>query len=475
MKNKMFLRLFLAAGVATILAACTSESENGPSANISYESIAATQQVPVTFGTYIGETPITRAYMDDAQLQTSGFGVFAYYSDDEEYPEDWTDANPANWTDNSTLSPNFMYNQRVTYSAGNWGYIPVKYWPNETDDDKQTPPAENPDSNIDRLSFFAYAPYNVYGTYAATGITGLTANDATSDPKVTYTTGTTLNEQDLVWGVANPASNVTWNTVSTTVPTVTINAGTPFKNLIKPSTAQKVQFHFRHALAALDLKVLGVFDEQAPGTPTPNTIADNTYITIESITVTATLPTSGVLNLNNKAASTPLWESNATTEAKVFSITNASGLVDNLQYNVSADAPYGAETGTPVKPGVGRDATTGTASSALQDVIAKASTKPQYFMFVPPAQTTATEDDIIFTVKIKYHVWTYDTALDGNFSKVVNEIQKAITINNVAGGNIYTIKMLLGMTSVKLEGQVTPWADGSTNEIDLPQNVEPAP
>ena len=61
MKEKMFFRMVLIAGAATMLAACTSESENGPSANISYESIAATQQVPVTFGTYMGETPVTRA------------------------------------------------------------------------------------------------------------------------------------------------------------------------------------------------------------------------------------------------------------------------------------------------------------------------------------------------------------------------------------------------------------------------------
>lgn len=316
------------------------------------------------------------------------------------------------------------------------------------------------------LSFFAYAPYTTYGTYGAAGITGLTANNATTDPKVTYTTGTALTEQDLVWGVADPASNVTWNTVSTATPTVTVNAGMPFKNLIKPSTSQKVHFYFRHALAALDLKVLGVFDEVTPGV-TPNTIQDNTYITIETITVTAVLPTSGVLNLNNTVASTPLWESNTTTASTVFTIDASNGLVENLQYNSSADANYNAGFGTEVKPGVGRNASDGTAISTVQDVIAKVSTKPQYFMFVPPASSA---DDITFTVKIKYHVWTYDTALNGNFSKVQNEIQKNITINDVAGGNIYTIKMLLGMTSVKLEGEVSNWNEPAASPIDLPKN-----
>jgi hypothetical protein len=450
-----------------MLAACTSESDNSPSAKISYETVVAAQQVPVTFDTYMGETPTTRAYMDDDQLHTSGFGVFAYYSNNGSYPEDKTNGDPTQWEYNSTLKPNFMYNEQVTYASSTWSYSPVKYWPNETDDDKQS--AVNPDDYIDRLSFFAYAPYNVFGTYGATGITGLTANTATTDPKVTYTTGTSLNEQDLVWGVADPANNVTWNTVSTTVPSLTISKGMPFKDLIKPSTSQTVHFYFRHALAALDLKVLGVFDEEEPGTPTPKTIADDTYITIEAINISATLPTSGILNLNNTAASTPLWESNTTTAEKTFTINAANGLVENLQYNGDADATYGAGSGTPVKPGVGRDASDGTAISTVQDVIAKVSTKPQYFMFVPPASSA---DDITFTVKIKYHVWTYDTALDGDFSKVVNEIQKAITINDVAGGNIYTIKMLLGMTSVKLEGEVSGWGDGGTSSVDLPKNVD---
>lgn len=94
-----------------MLAACTSESDNSPSAKISYESVAAAQQVPVAFSTYLGETPVTRAYMDDTQLQSDGFGVFATYSDNTTYA--------------ASQGPNFMFNQRVSYSASNWGYTPV--------------------------------------------------------------------------------------------------------------------------------------------------------------------------------------------------------------------------------------------------------------------------------------------------------------------------------------------------------------
>ena len=121
MKEKMFFRLVLVAGAVTMLAACTSESENGPSANISYESIAATQQVPVTFGTYMGEQAITRAgtagnIADDGTnsaeanlVAKGGFGVFAYYNNAGDYPETLTPA----FIENNSLEPNFMYNQLV--------------------------------------------------------------------------------------------------------------------------------------------------------------------------------------------------------------------------------------------------------------------------------------------------------------------------------------------------------------------------
>ena len=48
-----------------------------------------------------------------------------------------------------TCTPNFMYNQEVTYSAGSWGYSPVKYWPNNEEN---------------TISFWAYSPY--YGDNA---------------------------------------------------------------------------------------------------------------------------------------------------------------------------------------------------------------------------------------------------------------------------------------------------------------------
>ena len=57
--------------------------------------------------------------IDNNNIGTIGFGVFAYYTAGEKY-----DAN---------AKPNFMYNQKVykeSATADVWTYEPVKYWPN---------------------------------------------------------------------------------------------------------------------------------------------------------------------------------------------------------------------------------------------------------------------------------------------------------------------------------------------------------
>ena len=85
--------------------------------------------LPLSFLTTVEELR-TRAELNTANLTT--IGVFAYLTDGD--------------FDQSTATPGFMFNQKVE-RAGNgspWTYSPVKYWSNNT---------------TDRLSFFAYAPY----------------------------------------------------------------------------------------------------------------------------------------------------------------------------------------------------------------------------------------------------------------------------------------------------------------------------
>ena len=189
---KTFSRVLTIAAAGAMLAAC---AKDDGITTASFESIKASVPVPVTFGTYMGETAETRAMIaTDTDLQTAGFGVFATYSNGGDY--------------SSSTGPNFMYNQSVTYSSG-WTYTPVKYWPNETTQDSQTSPATS--TSTDKLSFFAYAPYKAatpstgaLTTSQTSGITALTDNEDQTAPKVSYPVGTSLNEDDLLLGCSQP-------------------------------------------------------------------------------------------------------------------------------------------------------------------------------------------------------------------------------------------------------------------------------
>ncbi len=116
----------------------------------------------ITFGTYVGQTTKGSVF-DQEAIQTSGFGLMAYYTGQNA----WNDSE----VDGSELAfdPNFMYNQSVIYSNSAWSYSPIKYWPNQDDD---------------KVTFFAYAPYE---TTANRVKASYTANTATGRPQIEFT------------------------------------------------------------------------------------------------------------------------------------------------------------------------------------------------------------------------------------------------------------------------------------------------
>lgn len=104
----------------------------------------------------------------------TSMGVFASYTGSS----DWATSNTCN----------FMHNQEVGKSGSSWTYTPVKYWPN---------------TEGEKVSFFAYAPYS--GN--VTGLT-LSGNAATGYPVLDYTVPVAEADQtDLL--VATPLLNRT--------------------------------------------------------------------------------------------------------------------------------------------------------------------------------------------------------------------------------------------------------------------------
>ncbi|MBQ7414160.1 MAG: hypothetical protein IJV09_01835 [Prevotella sp.] len=272
-----------------MLSACSGDdvAENGASDAETAVSFSAT--VP-TFS--LRSVVSSTSYL---QTQTLGFGVFAYY----------TGSTP--WaTAEATATPNFMYNQQVTYSTDHWTYSPVKYWPNDNQ------PADGSGATGSQahsyVSFFAYAPYS------GAGLTSLSGNTATEAPTVGYTWVNNVDpdsQGDLLYA-------------------------TPQTNLTKPDVSSVVTFEFYHALAAIEFKVRR---KDATGAPiilsglTLNSSAAATAATtaLGTTITTATLNTSGTFNLGTSA-----WGSFGTSTPTItYADTNIHG---DLKGTHSADA-----------------------------------------------------------------------------------------------------------------------------------------
>ena len=458
--------LFLAA-TAFMFAACTNNeaevpqiTENGPQA-VAFDTYTAS-------ATRAGQTEV----MTTTTLQATGFGVFAQQSNDGEYSK--------------ATEPvaNFMWNQKVTYSSGAWAYNPIKYWPNETTHDSQTSDGYATSLKTDLLSFFAYAPYvqehatankdgylNAYSytakpTKAASNIeTGVTPTGITSiignstkdtDPFVRYAVSSLPSGSvDLLWGVA-PAGGLTYTAVNGVE--VTRAEGTPLINLTKPAKDQKIKFLFKHALARLGMTVVAAVDQIAPGGTLKE---EETKINIKSITITETttnLKTTGALNLNNTTAGVSLWEE--TDGAINFVINKDKELNRDLWYTTDAATTFEdtqAKGVTTKEKTVIAQGGSGTVADPYFD---------RYFMVIPGHANTQLK------VNIVYSVITKDANVSGGYVETINDITKKVTINNLTNNKAYNLKLILGLTSVKLDAEVADWqVDGST-EVNLPRNNE---
>ena len=338
-----------------------------------------------------------------------------------------------------------MYNQQVEYATGAWTYSPLKYWPNETVGDPQA--ATGVSAATDKLSFFAYAPY-VSGTPSGTGIDGMIANTAKDiDPWVSYTVATDPSQSvDLLWGVA-PAGGLSYPNVAGG--TTTVSEGMPLMNLIKPAKDQKIKFLFQHALARIGLTVVYAADQISAGgaLDAQTKIAVKEVSIIEEASPLYRLATSGKLNLNNTTKFQSLWSD----KDGIFSATiPLAGLNPNIAYKTNASDTWG-QTGD--WTGV-----TNVETDVIKD--------KKYFMVIPG------HIDTDLKVTITYDVITKDDKVATGYSEVENVITKKITVSKLTNNKAYNLKLILGMTSVKLDAEVADWQVDGSNEVYLPQNKE---
>lgn len=309
-KNRFF---WASAAIAALtLTACADQDEF----NQNDVQTAAVENAPgaIQFGTYLGKTGTTRAWVkSDASpstgqynggvittngssstksLKNAEFGVFAYQTG----ADDWSATHNA---------AEFMYNQQIKWNTSSptaWIYNPVKYWPNGID----AANADNDPSNtatqgsVQKLSFFAYAPYTAntttqytsaaYGDYPGTsaltntdvfqttayaggaenkpeGVIGMTDWDATGDPWLNYYLHNALTTKavDLLWGLRG---QYTYDETDNVDNTQLEKLGNTYNvNLTKQSVKEKVRFLFKHALAKFGGSTKNATSDDEAATP----------------------------------------------------------------------------------------------------------------------------------------------------------------------------------------------------------------
>ena len=484
--NPLFLML-----VAAVCAACSSDTL-GLKNNTQQPSHDG--PVPVNFSAYTSRTltrsgavgSLTTAKLTDtnSDFGKAGFGVFAYYTNADDYASD--------------ARPNFMFNQQVKWDGTNslFDYSPVRYWPNEYGETAQS-------EDIDKVSFFAYAPYvevnpatgylkdaGNYNEGAAWGITGTSRNTYTGDPLVKYITSfETEKSVDLCWGVYNEGDDG-WNIMNGHQ---TITNGLPWLNVQRSGTVeQRLKFTFCHATAKLNVQIdanvdgstydsssgsygteLGTHAGVATGEGNPD---GATKVYVRSITFTG-IAQQGALNLNNVKANVPLWMNYTGTGwiENGQSVTIHDGLRDGYEGTESAEA--NSETVRGLNPNI-----ISNEGNTMPGV-----TNTSVNLFGRYADNTDLNEGIYVIptgervkMTIVYDVETAVPDLPGYLSdgethgiSIENRITTDLKSDNrnltFEGGKSYTLRLHLGMNSVKFDAEVNDTWD-IVDDISVPRD-----
>ena len=341
-------------------------------------------ETPISFSTYLGRAAESRATVVSGGVEK--FGVFAFYTGQDTWD---------NYASKTT--PNFMNNQEVTGTSTTenttttwtYEYSPLKYWPNNADD---------------KISFFAYAPY----------------------------------EENTPWTEAGTTSNKSYPISITVDNDVTKQTDLLYATALKDKTKQnigdKITFEFKHALCRIGFQVAYAADGTAQGS---TKIDPNTTVKLSQV----------ILHKAGNQAQGAFYKKGA--------LNLLDGSISDLHGN---DLQSFTLTGANFVGG-----TDFTVTNEYQKLNADNS----YIMIIP-VDLSGTVDSG-FDVTVTYTVTTTDTKLDGEKSEIKNTITKTANINFEAGKS-YNLKLLLGMTSVKLDASYTEWDSIEGTEVKLPAN-----
>lgn len=428
--------LFFAAAAVAVLASC-SQDEKGLDLNIANENQA------IEFNAF-ASTAVTRGIVNTVEDFQQGIGVFAFYQPSNNGNK------PADYTTIKYPTPNFMYNQKIQYDATNtnWYYSPVKYWPNNKNDE---------------LSFFAYAPYTATTTWEDLNIT----TDATGATimRSFYVFNEVENQKDYLF--AEPLLNKTKPTeiydsldapyaAADSIGAVNMKYNSTQTN---PTYPEVIRFDFKHIMSKINLFV-GVYVDDtlnSAGSDTLNPkgvkpekwLDPNTKITIESIEFKDLYQTYAWTS-----SASPKWKGDGSQNIKVK--PSADDNADTIKSATWTNDKWHRVLGYGKKSGTDK-------------VVLNDTTNNDQYMFLAP-QIVADKE-----IVITYIVDTKDSKAE-NCSTVKNVITKKwsdlAADFKLEGGTQYRLYFLIGMKSVKVAATITDWVDASNPdlEVEVPAN-----
>jgi len=382
--------LFLVLMMALIVMSC---SKDETTMSIPQESNA------IEFGTYVGRDAQTRApvlnnavFKTDGIYKDVGFGILAYYTAQKKWENVDSDENS---NARATATPNFMWNQQVKYATDKWTYNPIKYWPT---------------TQNDKVSFFAYAPFNGKTTdTSSTSNYGIVLSDnaVKDNPTITFTLQSSpSNMVDLV-----TAHKLDMGNQAPTAPTV-------------------VDFSFKHALSRVN------FIAKASELLNNGTAANKTIINITDVKLDAI--TGGQFYNSGKYTLSSTADKGVWSEQNSFTTTGGYNIADIL-----------ANT-TPVVHG--EYSKNGVILEGTSDV--NLFTGSQYLFLIPPATAlTASGAKVTFS----YDIVTIDDNLSPKYSKTTATKTVALPAGTLQQGVAYNYTFTFNVDQVEVTATVADW------------------
>lgn len=379
--------LFLAAA-ALAMAGCSQNTvmETNPDA-----------RAVMKFGVYTGvQTKGTET--NTAGLKTGGgFGFLAYKT------SGWTN-------EKGGVTPDFLYNENGTWdnSGSAWKYTNTRFWP----------------TNSDKITFFAYAPYEA-------------TPDGTSG-KIKLSGKTDTGAPILEFEVNNTDGTINWDAM---VDLVT-DCRTDIQDMISTSgtPAGTVKFKFSHVLTKVaDIQVKASED-----------LGANTRIFVTGLKLDpgSALPKRAKYKFDDNS-----WEELAAPQ-------NFSASQDLEAFLNKADADFNGYTTKSVEVS---GQTTVSLFHANKDNPAKA----LYFIPVNGATGTGSEGDL--KLKLSYDLVMKASDGTGNVTSSVSEKEISLPANTFKQGYAHTYTLTITMNSIKIDvdDDFETWGNGGTGDVTV--------